>query len=258
MPEIGRFFNVDPLASDYVHNSTYAFSENKVTNHIELEGLEAVSAQLEVRGLAGGKIGVTTSHTAGIIVGRSTSGSGVHVAGFYTPTLGIGGGQGLTAGVSTSFYPRASIENLGGWGAAAGYFLTANPAGVGPVFAGEINSTNPTEANINLGGTIGINPLSVGLGGGIYAEVAYTFLSDVVNIGDLANSSLIQQLSETFGVSVDVIIQGVNALSGELKNLTENQMIDAETFDFSKGHIVPSDNTRVSMPQRVIIEEEIK
>lgn len=26
----------------YVHNSTYAFSENKVTNHIELERLEAV------------------------------------------------------------------------------------------------------------------------------------------------------------------------------------------------------------------------
>src|SRR5690606_17110008 len=101
------------LASDYVHNSTYAFSENKVTNHIELEGLEAVSAQLEVRGLTGGKVGITTSHSAGIMVGRSSNGPGVHIAGFYTPTLGIGGGQGLTAGVSMSFYPTASIENLG-------------------------------------------------------------------------------------------------------------------------------------------------
>ena len=43
-PQIGRFIEIDPLAEDYVYNSTYAFSENKVTNHVELEGLEAVSA----------------------------------------------------------------------------------------------------------------------------------------------------------------------------------------------------------------------
>jgi len=40
-PDIGRFFNIDPLAEKYVHNSPYAFSENKVTSHVELEGLEA-------------------------------------------------------------------------------------------------------------------------------------------------------------------------------------------------------------------------
>jgi RHS repeat-associated protein len=40
-PQIGRFIQIDPLANEYVYNSTYAFSENKVTNHIELEGLEA-------------------------------------------------------------------------------------------------------------------------------------------------------------------------------------------------------------------------
>ncbi len=42
-PTIGRFFNIDPLAESFYHNSTYAFSENKVVAHIELEGLEAVS-----------------------------------------------------------------------------------------------------------------------------------------------------------------------------------------------------------------------
>ena len=48
-PSIGRFFNVDPLASDYVYNSPYAFSENHVTTHIELEGLEAVPFMKEAR-----------------------------------------------------------------------------------------------------------------------------------------------------------------------------------------------------------------
>ena len=39
-PTIARFFNVDPLASDYVYNSPYAFAENKLGLGIELEGLE--------------------------------------------------------------------------------------------------------------------------------------------------------------------------------------------------------------------------
>jgi RHS repeat-associated protein len=43
-PQIGRFIEIDPLSEEYVYNSTYAFSENLVTNHVELEGLEAISA----------------------------------------------------------------------------------------------------------------------------------------------------------------------------------------------------------------------
>ncbi len=40
-PRLGRFWSVDPLAYDFPWNSPYAFSENRVTNAIELEGLEA-------------------------------------------------------------------------------------------------------------------------------------------------------------------------------------------------------------------------
>ena len=46
-PELGRFFNIDPLSEEYVHNATYAFSENHVTSGIELEGLEDVRLNLE-------------------------------------------------------------------------------------------------------------------------------------------------------------------------------------------------------------------
>ena len=38
---LGRFFAVDSLFRSFPWNSTYAFSENGVTNSIELEGLEA-------------------------------------------------------------------------------------------------------------------------------------------------------------------------------------------------------------------------
>ena len=42
-PQIGRFWQIDPLSDKYVYNSTYAFSENHVTSHYELEGLEKVA-----------------------------------------------------------------------------------------------------------------------------------------------------------------------------------------------------------------------
>ncbi|PTT36127.1 hypothetical protein DBR28_11420 [Chryseobacterium sp. HMWF028] len=40
MPDVGRFFNIDPLAEKYTYNSTYVFQENKLGMGVELEGLE--------------------------------------------------------------------------------------------------------------------------------------------------------------------------------------------------------------------------
>lgn len=39
-PRVGRFWSIDPLAAQYPHNSPYAFSENRVVDSGELEGLE--------------------------------------------------------------------------------------------------------------------------------------------------------------------------------------------------------------------------
>lgn len=39
-PRLGRFFSIDPLAAEYSYNSPYAFSENRVIDGVELEGLE--------------------------------------------------------------------------------------------------------------------------------------------------------------------------------------------------------------------------
>lgn len=41
-PRIGRFFAVDPLASEFPWNSPYAFAENRVIDAIELEGAESL------------------------------------------------------------------------------------------------------------------------------------------------------------------------------------------------------------------------
>jgi hypothetical protein len=55
-PRIGRFFAVDPLAPDYPHNSPYAFSENRVIDGIELEGLEFLSANEALLQMSGGRM----------------------------------------------------------------------------------------------------------------------------------------------------------------------------------------------------------
>lgn len=39
-PRVGRFLSIDPLTAEYPHNSPYAFSENRVIDGVELEGLE--------------------------------------------------------------------------------------------------------------------------------------------------------------------------------------------------------------------------
>nr|WP_291939719.1 RHS repeat-associated core domain-containing protein [Chryseobacterium sp.] len=41
MPDVGRFFNIDPLSEKYAYQSHYNFSENRVIDARELEGLEA-------------------------------------------------------------------------------------------------------------------------------------------------------------------------------------------------------------------------
>jgi RHS repeat-associated protein len=39
-PAMGRFLSIDPLSEKYMYNSTYAFSENRVIDGVELEGKE--------------------------------------------------------------------------------------------------------------------------------------------------------------------------------------------------------------------------
>lgn len=42
MPDVGRFFNIDPLSEKYVYQPHYNFAENKVITYRELEGLEGI------------------------------------------------------------------------------------------------------------------------------------------------------------------------------------------------------------------------
>ncbi len=60
-PTIRRFWHVDPLAEDYVYNSTYAFQENKLGMGIELEGAELVPHTWLVSGAVANPNGVVAT-----------------------------------------------------------------------------------------------------------------------------------------------------------------------------------------------------
>jgi RHS repeat-associated protein len=47
-PRIGRFLSIDPLEKDYPWNSSYAFSENRVIDGIDLEGAEHLNANFAI------------------------------------------------------------------------------------------------------------------------------------------------------------------------------------------------------------------
>jgi len=83
---LGRFFSVDPLTASYPHNSPYAFSENRLIDGIELEGLEVYVRNNEISSYGGfGQIGW------GYISGKGNASDQVGIT-FYEyskPELGI-------------------------------------------------------------------------------------------------------------------------------------------------------------------------
>jgi hypothetical protein len=53
-PRVVRFWSLDPLAAEYPHNSPYAFSENRLIDGVELEGLEVYLKYFEKSSYAEG------------------------------------------------------------------------------------------------------------------------------------------------------------------------------------------------------------
>jgi RHS repeat-associated protein len=59
---VGRFWSIDPLKAEYPWNSPYSFSENKVIQFIELEGLETGTIQIYEVSKGVAKLQNTTTH----------------------------------------------------------------------------------------------------------------------------------------------------------------------------------------------------
>ena len=132
---IGRFLSIDPLAAKYPWNSPYAFSENRVIDAVELEGLEKYKKTGYLTVLSNGRP-ITEAPSANYIEGLKTA---------YLPTIliqnGIKGRRQLdswmtsmqirfdranppTDGVSSS--PRSAAQSVGET-IVVGAFSAGNP-----------------------------------------------------------------------------------------------------------------------------------
>ncbi|MCB9262180.1 MAG: hypothetical protein H6607_07380 [Flavobacteriales bacterium] len=115
-PRIGRFFSVDPLSAEFAYNSTYAFSENRVIDGIELEGLEVVliSKQWNATGL-----GVAVTGELGIAMDFSGTD---RYSGFGSGALGFESSMGSVSYQInvTIFLTMDDYHDAIGWGGSAG------------------------------------------------------------------------------------------------------------------------------------------
>ncbi|AKP53760.1 RHS repeat domain-containing protein [Cyclobacterium amurskyense] len=179
---IAKFLSVDPLNKEYPELTPFQFASNTPIQAIDLDGLEAVSYQIEARGMYGiGVISIATSATVGLVVDFDGN-----LAGFYTPTLGVGAGEGFIVSSSLSFFKNAkSVKDIEGMGFNAGAFY-AVPGVKSIIGGGEINLALRDDLSINkVGGTVSgsfIPGPNIGIGIGGYFEGAYTFMTDVINI----------------------------------------------------------------------------
>lgn len=243
-PALGRFITVDPLAESFYYNSPYAFSENKVTSHIELEGLEAVSIQAEGRTITPvfGNLSVTASGAYGIAVGTRRGQDGIHAVQYVSGSLGPASGIGVAGGIGT-YVNSGDLEDLSGLGFGAGGFLGAVPGVADGSF-----ELNTTADGTQLGGLIPFASPGKAFGGGVWTEAAFTeFLGEPINLTNMTEESM-GQLAESLGIGVEQLTEFVNSATEYINTQqSQNQLPSIEEMqkELEQGYIVPSDATRI-------------
>jgi hypothetical protein len=170
-PQIGRFWQIDPLASKYEYNSAYAFSEDKVTGSVELEGLEQVevnspaaraylrkNVQRDLSNAASNArqaVSVTVTVGATIGVHASVAGTNVKLEG-SGPTVSVtANGAGNVSFEGSLAGATRTVQNANGLGV-----KSEVKAGVVEIKGGKIESS---LGKISASGSLGVE--SEGRGG---------------------------------------------------------------------------------------------
>jgi RHS repeat-associated protein len=167
-PRIGRFFAVDPLDFKFPHNSPYAFSENRVIDGVEYEGLEVVLIGKEVSGA----VGASGSSGARVIFGPD----GIEVYGSLS--IGLESDVSISNSVILVVFPTmSSINDALGWGYD---FHASAPKWGGVVEAGVVYSESGDWGVYGkYGWGLGLSPL-----GAVGVSATKTATRDMKSIED--------------------------------------------------------------------------
>ncbi len=217
-PRIGRFFAIDPLTAKYPWNSPYAFSENRVIDRVELEGLEA--AKVTISGRA-------TFLIVSVAIGVSVVVAPNGISLFVTPEGGVGAGVSIGAGLSVSLFPNVTnSEQLGGWGVSLGGSAMGNGGDL-EISLQQDKNGHVNDTKMGAGGAIP----KVGGGAGIefHATVGYSFLIGTVTWEELGDT--IEDWAEEAGIPVKDLKKAIDAAKNYYTMQVEQEKSNSNTPD---------------------------
>ena len=222
-PRIGRFFTTDPLSAKYPYNSPYAFSENRVIDGIELEGLEYLT------------ISVTARSTIGVVSGVAYAGVGIGIDGvlaFAGTGTGIGWGAQGSVGLGIGIF-GGSAADMRGDGTETGI--------AGDVAGGGEFSIQTSSGKLG----VGVDPqltsvrVSAGLGGAYFHNWTNTSVASATwsEAGEWIYDNLIRDMPANFtGTKQDAAKQLLLGLTGETrKNLTSQITSNTKRYEKLMG-----------------------
>jgi hypothetical protein len=198
---LGRFFAVDPLSAKYPWNSNYAFSENRVIDGVELEGLEVVS------------IGVSSGYT--FLLYNSSVEAGIVIApsGIYRYETHSRGGEldiaNYSLTLSVTYFPDMPTV-LDFAGESYSFGINASAGVIGGSVQG-VQSGEYTGINLQFGFTPGVMPISVSLTKGE---------TEISELHSFENSSI---SSEHLKKGIDVLKGQRNELIREKKSFEKER-----------------------------------
>ncbi len=207
-PRVGRFFAVDPLAAKYPHNGTYNFSENRLLDGIELEGLEvsligtSTSVSVILSGEGGGGIAIAPD--------------GVYAYGYWS--LGLETNASVGSTVTWTRYPdMPSIKYLEGAGAE--FSVSGGEAAYGSAGVSFAGGYAGYSLSAGIGG--GVLPVSGGLKGGS------TTISPVTNKSQLNDAKRhLNEMKEDLEYDLKTEKTSYSYLDNKIKKETSKEKVN--------------------------------
>jgi len=174
---LGRFFAVDPLAAKYPYNSTYAFSENRLIDGVELEGREVLLIGKYVTASAG----ISFSSGGGILIAPD----GIYA--FGETAIGIETNISISTEVGVTFYPTMPLAKYAqGGGSSVGVNFNAGFIANGTASINAVTSSGYPGVATTFG-------VGAGLPGVVASVSSYNSNTTLMPLSELADKTVALQ-----------------------------------------------------------------
>jgi hypothetical protein len=244
-PRLGRFFAVDPLVAKFPWNSPFAFSENRVVDGIEIEGLEVLLIGHQTTGSAI----VSGSAGGGIAIGPDG------VWQYATYAIGVEVNMSISSEFSVTFYPNMPTvkENIPGKGTQYGVSL-------GNFFVG---SFFYSESNEYHGGGF-----SFGFGAGLIPASLSGYETTTFNVVPFSNKSKLTEALSQFNKVRNILDEQIKVFFAKRDEITqsisdsydkmENYSVNSKEYKNLSDKVTRGYNELLKLDEKIIQIDTLK